>query len=98
MAARVLFGVFVLLQCADGWLTYQAVEQFGPSAEGNPLLATWMHVTGSGPALVGAKLLAVGCGAVLYATGVTPVLAGLSALYLFGAVVPWLQILSTGLA
>ena len=51
-------------------------------------------MTGLGPALVGAKLLAVGCGAILYATGVYPILGGLTALYLFGAVVPWLQILS----
>jgi hypothetical protein len=98
MAARVLFGIFVLLQGADGWLTYQAVEQFGPAAEGNPLLVTWMHLTGLGPALVGAKLLAIGCGAVLFATGVTPVLAGLTAFYLFGAVLPWIQVLSSGMA
>ena len=32
------------------------------------------------------------CGAVLYVTGVHHVLAGLSVLYLFAAVVPWLRI------
>jgi hypothetical protein len=32
------------------------------------------------------------CGAVLYVAGVHHVLAGLSALYLFAAVVPWLRI------
>jgi len=94
MAPRLLLIVFIVLQAADGWLTYQAVDLFGPSAEGNPILATWMHLTGLGPALVGAKLLAIACGAVLYATGVYQILAGLTALYLFGAVVPWLQLFS----
>ena len=95
MTPRLLFAVFIVLQAADGWLTYEAVDLFGPSAEGNPILATWMHLTGLGPALVGAKLLAVGCGAILYATGVYPILGGLTALYLFGAVVPWLRIFSS---
>ena len=86
--------IFVLLQLADGVLTYAAVERFGASAEGNPILATWIMLTGAAPALVGAKLLACACGGVLYAAGVHHVLAGLSALYLFAAVVPWLQIFS----
>ena len=85
---------FVLLQLADGVLTYAAVQRFGASAEGNPLLATWMVITGTTPALIGAKLLACACGGVLYAAGVHRVLVGLSALYLFAAVMPWLQILS----
>jgi Domain of unknown function (DUF5658) len=85
---------FVLLQLADGVLTYAAVQRFGAGAEGNPLLATWMVITGTTPALIGAKLLACACGGVLYAAGVHRVLAGLSALYLFAAVMPWLKILS----
>ena len=85
---------FVLLQLADGVLTYAAVQRFGTSAEGNPILATWIVITGTGPALIGAKLIACACGGVLYVTGVHRVLAALSALYLFAAVMPWLQILS----
>lgn len=95
MAPRLLFAVFVVLQAADGWLTYEAVDLFGASAEGNPILNTWMHLAGFGPALFGAKVMAIGCGAVLYVTGVYQVLGGLTALYLFGAVVPWLQIFSS---
>jgi hypothetical protein len=91
---RLLFAIFIVLQAADGLLTYAAIEIFGPLAEGNPLLVTWMALTGPGPALVGAKVLAIGCGGVLYAAGIHQILAGLSALYLFGAVVPWLRILS----
>ena len=95
MAPRLVFAVFIVLQAADGWLTYEAVDLFGASAEANPILHTWMHLAGLGPALVGAKVLAIGCGAVLYATGVYQVLGGLTALYLFGAVVPWLQVFSS---
>ena len=92
MWPRVLLGVFIVLQAADGLLTYAAVERFGPAAEGNPLLATWIMLTGPEPALIGAKAMACFCGVLLYAAGVHHVLAGLSAIYLFGAVVPWLRI------
>jgi hypothetical protein len=91
---RLWLVIFVLLQLADGVLTYAAIERFGASAEGNPILASWIMITGAVPALIGAKLLACACGGVLYATGVHRVLVGLSALYLFVAVVPWLQIFS----
>jgi len=91
---RLWLVIFVLLQLADGVLTYAAVERFGAGAEGNPILATWIMITGAVPALVGAKLLACACGGLLYAAGVHRVLVGLSALYLFAAVMPWLQILS----
>ena len=94
MRPRLWLVIFVLLQLADGLLTYAAIERFGASAEGNPILATWIMITGAVPALIGAKLLAYACGGVLYATGVHRVLVGLSALYLFAAVVPWLQLLS----
>jgi hypothetical protein len=92
MWPRALLIVFIALQAADGLLTYTAVERFGTGAEGNPILATWIMLTGSGTALIGAKTVACMCGAVLYVAGVHHVLAGLSALYLFAAVVPWLRI------
>lgn len=76
-------------------MTYAAVGVYGPQAEGNPLLATWMGMLGHGPALFGAKALACGCGVILYVCGVNRVLASLTALYLFGAIMPWLQVLST---
>ena len=94
MRPRLWLVLFVLLQLADGVLTYAAVTRFGAGAEGNPILATWIMITGAVPALVGAKLLACACGGVLYVAGVHRVLVGLSALYLFAAVMPWLQILS----
>ncbi len=94
MRPRLWLVIFVLLQLADGALTYAAVQRFGAGAEGNPILATWIMITGALPALVGAKLLACACGGVLYAAGVHGVLAGLSALYLIAAVMPWLHIFS----
>lgn len=95
MWPRVLLLVFIVLQAADGVLTYVAVARFGPQAEGNPLLVTWMMLTGAAPALVGAKAMACFCGALLYMAGVHHVLAGLSMLYLFAAVIPWLRIAAT---
>jgi hypothetical protein len=94
MKPRLWLAIFIVLQMVDGVLTYAAVDRFGASAEGNPIIATWIVITGALPALVGAKLLACACGGVLYAAGVHRVLAGLTALYLFAAVVPWLQIFS----
>ena len=94
MRPRLWLVLFVLLQLADGVLTYAAVERFGTAAEGNPILATWIVITGTAPALIGAKLIACACGGVLYAAGVHRVLAALSALYFFAAVMPWLQIFS----
>ena len=44
MKPRLWLAIFMLLQLADGVLTYAAIERFGASAEGNPILATWiMH-------------------------------------------------------
>ena len=94
MRPRLWLAIFVVLQMVDGVLTYAAVDRFGAGAEGNPIIATWIMMTGAMPALLGAKLLACACGGVLYAAGVHRVLAGLTALYLFAAVVPWLRIFS----
>lgn len=98
MKPRLWLAIFVVLQFADGVLTYAAVYRFGPAAEGNPLLASLIVVTGAMPAVFGAKLLACACGGVLYAAGVYRVLAGLSTLYFFAAVLPWLHIFSTAVS
>jgi len=92
--ARLVLLVFVVLQAADGLITYGAVSVFGPSAEGNPLLETWMHIAGPGPALLGAKLLACACGVLLYWLGVRRTLAALTAFYVFAGIGPWLHVLS----
>ena len=97
MRPRLWLAIFVTFQFVDGILTYAAVDRFGASAEGNPLIQTWMSVLGVEPALIGAKLLACGCGAVLYLAGVNRVLAGLTAFYLFAAVMPWLHVYASRL-
>lgn len=98
MRPRLWLAIFILLQLADGVLTYAAVDRFGPAAEGNPILVAWIMIAGAMPAVFGAKLLACACGGVLYAAGVHRVLAGLSTLYFFVAVLPWLHIFSTAVS
>lgn len=92
--ARLVFAVFVVFQVADGLMTYAAVTIFGTAAEGNPILVTWIHLAGAGPALFGAKAVACACGGVLYALGVHRALGVLTAFYLVAAVGPWLHVLS----
>lgn len=94
LSGHLILAIFVVLQLADGLITFQAVRLFGTAAEGNPLLAAWMIVVGAGPALLGAKLVACGCAAFLYRCGRHRVLAGLVTLYLLAAVGPWLHVLS----
>jgi len=92
LTPRVILLVFLVLQVFDGVLTYVAVAWLGIVGEGNVLLATAMHLAGPGPALLGAKTLASGCGMLLYSRGFYVVLAGLTALYLVAAITPWLMI------
>ena len=49
--SRITLLVFLTFQAADGLMTYGAASLFGAGVEGNPLIATWMHVIGVGPAL-----------------------------------------------
>ena len=96
VSAKVTLALFVLLQASDGLLTYMAVSAFGHAVEANPILATWMAVAGTGATLLIAKVTACACGLLLYARGTHRALASLTALYLFGAVGPWLYVLSGG--
>lgn len=89
---RIVLLLFLAAQGWDGVFTYVAVDLHGLHAEGNAILASWMFLVGPAPALVGAKLMAAGCGIVLYLTGVHRILAGLTALYGCAAIVPWLAI------
>lgn len=91
---RLIFAVFLVFQVADGLITYGAVSIYGSMAEGNPLLRTWINIADAGPALLVAKLVASGCGGILYAAGFIRVLAALTAFYFFAALVPWLRLLS----
>ena len=83
-------ALFAAVQLADGVMTYLGVAQFGPDAEGNPLLAFYMAACGVGVTLVCAKLLAFSLAAILWAGSQHLALATLTALYVLAAVAPWM--------
>ena len=85
--------MFLVAQVYDGLFTYVAVRAYGVMAEGNVLLATWIDLVGAGPAILGAKLLAGGCGVLLYCLGVRRALLGLTVFYAVAAIAPWLIVL-----
>ena len=89
---RLILMVFLLAQVFDGLLTYTAVGLLGVIGEGNILLATAMQAAGTGPALLAAKLLAVGCGLILYQRGCHGILGALTGLYFLAAITPWLLV------
>lgn len=92
--ATVVFVIFVLAQVLDGVLTYVGVRMLGVGVEANVILAGWMELVGAPGALLGAKLLACGCGYVLYCTAWHRPLAATAGLCLGVAVIPWMAILA----
>jgi Domain of unknown function (DUF5658) len=89
---HLILAMFLVAQACDGLFTYFAVQSYGIMAEGNVLLATWITLVGPGPALMGAKLLAAGCGVLLYHFDRRAVLLGLTVFYGLVAVGPWMTI------
>ena len=92
--ARVVFAIFVLTQVLDGVLTYVGVRVLGVEVEANVILAGWMALIGAPGALLGAKLLACGCGYILYSTASYRPLAATAGLCLGVAVIPWMAIVA----
>ena len=92
---RLTLAIFVVLQLADGLITFGAVRTFGPAAEGNPILRTWIHLLGPAVTLVAAKAIACGAAALLYAARREKTLAALTALLACCGVGPWLAVLAT---
>jgi hypothetical protein len=88
----VVLVLFLCMQLLDGVLTYLGVAVSGVS-EGNPLIARAMDQIGVGPGLTVAKIVAVASAAVLHLLQFHWLLAGLTALYLVLAVLPWAFIL-----
>lgn len=89
----VAFVLFALVQLLDGIFTYIGIVSFGPGIEANPLLAWYVAAYGAATALIGAKLMALGCGAVLYATAMHRTMSALVVVYGVGALGPWVRIL-----
>ena len=91
-----MLTVFVILQLADGFMTFGAVRVFGPAAEGNPVLQTWIELLGPGVTLLGAKLMACAAAGFLYCAGRERTLVALTFLLLSLGVGPWLTLLGSG--
>ncbi len=86
--------LFLVAQAADGAFTYIGVRMLGLGIEANPLILTLMVTIGAAPALLGAKVLAAVCGISLHLLGVHRIVAFLTALYMAGAVAPWVGLLA----
>ena len=94
-----LAAILIALQIADGILTYLGVYTFGVSAEGNPLLRYGMHSIGPVATLIVAKGAAILIIVALWrlttqVRWLNGAMAGVSALYLGAAILPWSLILS----
>jgi Domain of unknown function (DUF5658) len=87
---NVVIVLFFVSQALDGAFTYIGILTFGPSIEGNPLLAWLMAVVGPGKALASAKLAAAGFGMILHLAAVHRVVAILTAIYFSAALLPWM--------
>jgi|SRR5690348_539401 hypothetical protein len=90
---RLVLAIFVILQVADGLITFGAVRVFGPAAEGNPVLQTWIQLLGPGVTLLAAKMVACAGAGVLHAAGRQRTLIVLTTLLLLLGVGPWLALL-----
>lgn len=88
-----MLTVFVILQIADGLITFGAVRVFGLVAEGNPVLQTWMQLSGPGVTLLAAKTVACAAAGLLYFAGRSRTLIALTTLVMWLAVGPWLALL-----
>ena len=92
--ALVLLALFAGVQIADALLTAFGIQRFGVGAEANPLLALPVVLFGPVAALVVAKSLAVFGAVVLYRLSRHSLLALLTVVYVFVAIVPWALALS----
>jgi hypothetical protein len=81
--------LFFVAQALDGAFTYIGIRMFGPTIEGNPLLAWLIASFGAGPTLAGAKLAAAGFGMILHLAAVHRAVAILTAIYVSAALIPW---------
>ena len=87
---NVAIVLFFVSQALDGAFTYMGILTWGPTIEGNPLLAWLMATLGPGVALTGAKLAAAGFGMILHLAAVHRVVAVLTAIYVSAALLPWM--------
>jgi uncharacterized protein DUF5658 len=91
--ANVIWIAFVLTQIFDGLLTYIGISTLGPNVEANPVLSWYIAATGVTLTVIGAKLFALGCGAVLHLLARHGCIAVLTGLYVAAALWPWAVVL-----
>jgi uncharacterized membrane protein len=91
--ANIAVVIFLLAQACDGVLTYVGVSVYGPSIEGNPLIAWLMGAMGQGLALAATKMTAGAFGIALHLSSVHRVVAALAGFYVVVAILPWVAIL-----
>jgi hypothetical protein len=89
----IAFVSFALVQMCDGVFTYVGIALFGHGVEANPLIAWSVEAYGAANALIAAKLIAVGCGAILHLTAMHRTVGLLAGVYAVGALWPWATIL-----
>ena len=83
------FALFTAVQIADAFLTLTGVSRFGPAVEANPLVAFFISMCGATAGLVAVKGVAIAAGALLHIRWEDLILALLTVLLVFAAVVPW---------
>ena len=88
-----LWLAFVAVQVLDGVLTYIGVRTFGLGIEANPLVAWYAGAFGPAAGLAAAKLFAIACASVLFATARHRTVAVLTMVYLVFAIMPWAHVL-----
>lgn len=84
---------FVVVQAGDGLLTYLGMHLYGVTAEANPLIGWYAAAYGITPSVVGAKLFAAICGAVLHTSARHMALVLLTLVYCGAAIWPWTLVL-----
>ena len=87
--AIALLALFVSVQIADALLTSLGIARFGAGVEANPILRFWVTLFGSAAVLSVAKSSAVASATMLDRWSQYFVLALLTVLYVFVAIVPW---------
>jgi hypothetical protein len=83
---------FLIVQALDGALTYVGLATIGSVVEGNPIVASLMTMFGLGLGLTSAKLFAASLGIALHLFGTHHLIATLTAVYLAGAIFPWMAV------
>ena len=93
LPGNAIWIAFVAVQACDGLFTYVGMQWLGVEAEANPVIAWYATTYGIGTSVLGAKLFATACGAILHISGHHRTLAALTFAYALVAIWPWTIVL-----